>query len=171
MNAYIGEDGPVTGLPGDPAYGACRVSLYRDAGTGSYMYRVEKESTEPPPEAQLICVHVNAKYCRELLAFIHGETRGSELGAKGCLLLVRGSQPGASAGEHSAPVKDQPEGFPDPRRPTKWNPYGAPDWRKEHPDEAPEMPVEDAKIVSEPTAQLPKEEADTVAPEDQPSLF
>ena len=165
------DEGPVTGEPGDPAYGACRVCLFMDADTGSFMYRVEKETSLPAEEAELICIHVNAKYCRDLLAFMRDQYPGSELGAKGCLLLVRGAQPGASVGDHSGALKDQPKGFPDPRRPTEWNPYGSPEWRKEHPDEAPEMPVEDAKIVSEPLAQVPTEEAVTAPQETQASLF
>jgi hypothetical protein len=165
------DDGPVTGEPGDPAYGACRVCLFRDADTGSFMYRVEKEASLPAEEAELICIHVSSQYCRDLLAFMHQEYPGSELGAKGCLLLVRGSQPGASDGAVTGCVEPGPEGFPDPRRPTKWNPYGSPEWRKEHPDEAPEMPVEDAKIVSKAGHSVPKEEADTGGPAAQAALF
>lgn len=165
------DDGPVTGEPGDPAYGTCRVCLFRDSDTGAFMYRVEKESSLPAEEAELICVHVNAQYCRDLLAFMHEQYPGSELGAKGCLLLVRGAQPGASDGDHSGGVRDQPEGFPDPRRPTKWNPYGSPEWRKEHPDEAPEMPIEDVRIVSETPAQQPPDGAVTGPHEVQVSLF
>lgn len=165
------DEGPVTGEPGDPAYGACRVSLYRDADTGAFMYRVEKESSLPADEAELICIHVNAQHCRDLLAFMHEQHPGSELVAKGCLLLVRGAQPGASDSAVTGAPEPGPEGFPDPRRPTKWNPYGSPDWRQEHPDEAPEMPVEDAKVVSEPPAQVAPGEADTGPQEAQASLF
>lgn len=165
------DDGPVTGESGDPAYGACRVCLFRDLETGSFMYRVEKESSMPAEEAELICIHVNAKYCRDLLAFMHQEYPGSELGANGCLLLVRGSQTGASDSAVTGLSKDQPEGFPDPGRPTKWNPYGSQRWREENPTMAHEMPVEDARVVAEHTAPTAREGAVTVRGEAQASLF
>lgn len=165
------DEGPVTGEPGDPAYGACRVCLFRDADTGSFMYRVEKESSLPAEEAELICIHVNAKYCRDLLAFMHEQYPGSELGAKGCLLLVRGEQPGASDSAVTGGHGPGSEGFLAPRRPPKRNPYGSPDWMGEFPDEAPEMPVEDAKPVSETGHSVPPDEADTGVQAAQASLF
>lgn len=175
------DEGPVTGEPGDPAYGACRVCLYRDASTGAYMYRVEKESGELDPSAEPICVHLNATYCRNLLAFMH-EQDGGELRAKGCLLLFPGAATLASDSADTGASGAKPEGFPDPGRPTKYNPYGSQRWREEHPDEAPEMPVEDAKVVAEHSAQeadtappeppdTPPRGAITVPMEDQPSLF
>lgn len=83
-------DAPVAGQEGDPDFGACRVCQYQDAATGALMYRIEKESTAPADEAELICIHVSAAYCRRLLAAIKADM-GGELGAKGAMLLIRGA--------------------------------------------------------------------------------
>lgn len=127
MITYADASGPVTGEPGDPDHGSCRVCQYHDAATGALMYRIEKESTAPADEAELICIHVSPAYCRRLLAYIQSQA-GGELGASGCLLLVRGATQ-ASDGEHTAGAfKDRPAGHPDPLRPTRHNPDGSPDW-------------------------------------------
>lgn len=120
-------DTPVAGQEGDPDFGACRVCQYHDPDTGALMYRIEKESTAPADEAELICIHVSAAYCRRLLAAMKADM-GGELGAKGAMLLIRGATL-ASDGEHTAGApKDQPAGHPDPLRPTRHNPEGSPDW-------------------------------------------
>lgn len=119
-------DTPVVGQEGNPDFGACRVCQYHDAATGALMYRIEKESITPPDEAELICTHVSAAYCRRLLAAMKADM-GGELGAKGCLLLIRGATL-ASDGEHTGAPKDRPAGHPDPLRPTRHNPDGSPDW-------------------------------------------
>ena len=119
-------DAPVAGQEGDPDFGACRVCQYHDAATGALMYRIEKESTTPPDEAELICIHVSAACCRRLLAAMKADM-GGELGANGCLLLIRGSTQ-ASDGDHTAPIRETRAGFPDPLRPTRHNPNGSPDW-------------------------------------------
>lgn len=119
-------DAPVAGQEGDPDFGACRVCQYHDAGTGALMYRIEKESTTPATEAELICVHVSAAYCRRLLAHIQSQ-EGGELGANGCLLLIRGATQ-VSDGDHTAPIRESRAGLPDPLRPTRHNPEGSPDW-------------------------------------------
>lgn len=119
-------DTPVVGQEGDPDFGACRVCQYHDADTGALMYRIEKESTTPPAEAELICVHVSAAYCRRLLAAMKADM-GGELGAKGVMLLIRGAAH-ASDGEHTAPIRETRAGHPDPLRPTRHNPDGSPDW-------------------------------------------
>ena len=91
------------------------------------MYRIEKESTTPPDEAELICIHVSAAYCRRLLAAMKTDM-GGELRAKGAVLLIRGATQ-ASDGEHTQPPsKDRPAGHPDPLRPTRHNPEGSLDW-------------------------------------------
>lgn len=126
MITYADASGPVTGEPRDPDHGSCRVCMFHDEPTGSLMYRVEKESSEPAEEAHLIAVHVSAAYCRRLLAYIQSQ-EGGELGANGCLLLVRGAAP-ASGGDHTAPILETRAGFPDPLRPTRHNPDGSPDW-------------------------------------------
>lgn len=119
-------DTPVTGREGDPDFGTCRVCQYHDAPTGSLMYRIEKESTAPPDEAELICVHVSAAYCRRLLAAMKADM-GGEPGAKGAMLLIRGAA-WVSDGEHTAQIRETRAGFPDPLRPTRYNPDGSPDW-------------------------------------------
>lgn len=120
-------DTPVTGQDGDPDFGACRVCQYHDPGTGSLMYRIEKESSAPDPAAELIAIHVSAAYCRRLLAYVQSQ-EGGELGAKGCMLLIRGAAQ-ASDGEHTGgQFRDRPAGHPDPLRPTRHNPEGSPDW-------------------------------------------
>lgn len=120
-------DAPVAGQEGDPDFGACRVCQYHDPNTGSLMYRIEKESTAPVDEAELICVNVSAAYCRRLLVAIQADM-GGELGANGCMLLVRGATL-ASDGDHTVgQSKDRPAGHPDPLRPTRHNPGGSPDW-------------------------------------------
>lgn len=120
-------DTPVAGQEGDPDFGTCRVCQYHDAATGALMYRIEKESTTPPDEAELIAIHVSAAYCRRLLAAVKADM-GGELGAKGAMLLIRGATQ-ASDGDHTrAMPKDRPAGHPDPLRPTRHNPGGSPDW-------------------------------------------
>lgn len=120
-------DAPVSGQEGDPDFGACRVCQYHDPDTSALMYRIEKESTTPPDEAELICIHVSAAYCRRLLAAMKADM-GGELGAKGAMLLVRGAAQ-TSDGEHTAGASgDRPAGHPDPLRPTRHNPQGSPDW-------------------------------------------
>lgn len=119
-------DTPVAGQEGDPDFGACRVCQYHDPGTGALMYRIEKETTTPPDEAELICIHVSAAYCRRLLSAMKADM-GGELGAKGAMLLIRGAtQP--PDGEHTGPIKETRAGHPDPLRPTRHNPEGSPDW-------------------------------------------
>lgn len=120
-------DTPVAGQEGDPDFGACRVCQYHDVATGALMYRIEKESTTPAIEAELIAVHVSAAYCRRLLAAMKADM-GGELGAKGAMLLIRGATQ-ASDGEHTpARSEDRPAGHPDPLRSTRHNPGGSPDW-------------------------------------------
>lgn len=127
MIAYADASGPVTGEAGDPDHGACRVCQYHDAATGALMYRIEKEATTPADEAELICIHVSAAYCRRLLAAMKADM-GGELGAKGAMLLIRGATQ-ASDGEHTpARSVDRPAGHPDQLRPTRHNPEGSPDW-------------------------------------------
>lgn len=127
MITYADASGPVTGRAGDPDHGACRVCQYCDPDTGALMYRIEKEVTAPADEAELICAHVSAAYCRRLLAAMKADM-GGELGAKGCLLLIMVAAQ-ASDGEHTAGApKDRPAGHPDPLRPTRHNPEGSPDW-------------------------------------------
>ena len=118
-------DAPVAGQEGDPDFGACRVCQYHDAATGALMYRIEKESTAPADEAELICIHVSAAYCRRLLAAMKADM-GGELGAKGAMLLIQGATL-ASAGDHTGPIRETQAGFPDPLRPTRHNPEGSPD--------------------------------------------
>ena len=169
MITYADASGPVTGEPGDPDYGSCRVCMFHDEPTGSLMYRVEKESSEPADEAELICVHTSAAYCKRLLSFIQSQ-EGGELGANGCMLLIRGATL-APDGDHGASPQETRKGFPDPRRPTKHNPEGSPDWQAEQSQAA----IEDAVIVSESPAQVPKDGAVTGAftalDEAQDSLF
>lgn len=119
-------DSPVVGQEGDPGFGTCRVCQYHDAATGALMYRIEKESTTPADEAELICIHVSAAYCRRLLAAMKADM-GGELGAKGAMLLIRGATQ-ASDGEHTGPIREARAGHPDPLRPTRHNPEGSPDW-------------------------------------------
>ena len=119
-------DAAVAGQEGDPDFGACRVSQYHDADTGALMYRIEKESTAPADEAELICIHVSAAYCRRLLAYIQSQVGGG-LGANGCLLLVRGATQASDSG-HTARARETCAVHPDPLRPTRHNPEGSPDW-------------------------------------------
>nr|DAR60759.1 MAG TPA: hypothetical protein [Caudoviricetes sp.] len=121
--------------------------MFHDAATGSLMYRVEKESSEPADGAELIAIHVNAAYCRRLLSYIQSQ-EGGELGAKGCMLLIRGATL-ASDSAVTVPLQEAREGFPDPRRPTKHNPEGSKDWQSEHPDLTLQSQGVAAKIVSE----------------------
>lgn len=91
------------------------------------MYRIEKEATTPVAEAELICIHVSASYCRRLLAAMKADM-GGELGAKGAMLLIRGATQ-VSDGEYRGVASgDRPAGHPDPLRPTRHNPEGSPDW-------------------------------------------
>ena len=120
-------DTPVAGQEGDPDFGTCRVCQYHDPDTGALMYRIEKESTTQADEAELICIHVSAAYCRRLLSAMKADM-GGELGAKGAMLLIRGATQ-ASDGEHTGwQCKDRPAGHPDPLRPTRYNREGSPDW-------------------------------------------
>lgn len=135
-------DAPVAGHEGDPDFGTCRVCQYHDAATGALMYRIEKESTTPPDEAELICIHVSAAYCRRLLAAMKADM-GGELGAKGAMLLIRGAA-WVSDGEHTAPIREARAGFPDPLRPTRYNPEGCPDWSGQPRPEDAITPVEGA---------------------------
>lgn len=120
-------DAPVAGQEGDPDYGACRVCQYHDPATGSLMYRIEKETTTPADEAELICIHVSAAYCRRLLAAMKADM-GGELGAKGAMLLIRGATQTSDGGHTALASRDRPAGHPDPLRPTRHNPEGSPDW-------------------------------------------
>lgn len=151
-------DAPVAGQEGDPDFGTCRVCQYHDAPTGALMYRIEKESTTPPDEAELICIHVSAAYCRRLLAAMKTDM-GGELGAKGAMLLIRGATQ-ASDGEHTQPPsKDRPAGHPDPLRPTRHNPNGSHDWPGRHHPEDASTPAEGAITAppegSDSTGELP----------------
>lgn len=157
MITYADASGPVTGEPGDPAHGACRVAQYHDQATGSLMYRVEKETSDVEPEAHQIAVHVSPAYCKRLLAYIQSQV-GGELGAKGCMLLVRGATL-ASDCDHSGPILEARAGFPDPLRPTRHNPNGSPDWSGQAcPGDAitpPEGAITPPEEGSDPTAELP----------------
>lgn len=120
-------DTPVAGQEGDPDFGTCRVCQYHDPDTGALMYRIEKESIAPADEAELICIHVSAAYCRRLLVAMKADM-GGELGAKGAMLLIQGATQ-ASDGEHTAARSaGRPAGYPEPLRPTRHNPDGSPDW-------------------------------------------
>nr|DAV52937.1 MAG TPA: hypothetical protein [Caudoviricetes sp.] len=152
------SDTPVAGQEGDPDFGACRVCQYHDSGTGALMYRIEKESTTPPDEAELICIHVSAAYCRRLLAAMKADM-GGELGAKGAMLLIRGAAQ-ASDGEHTvAQSKDRPAGHPAPLRPTRHNPEGSPDWSgQSRPEDAITVPkgaITPPEDGSDSTGELP----------------
>lgn len=152
MITYADASGPVTGEPGDPDHGACRACMYHDAATGSLMYRVEKEASEPAPEAEPIAIHVSASYCRRLLAYIRSQ-EGGELGANGCMLLIRGATL-ASDGDHTGAIQETRAGFPDPLRPSRHNPEGSPDWSgRARPEEAITPP--------EGAITLPEDEADS----------
>lgn len=151
-------DAPVAGQEGDPDFGACRVCQYHDAGTGALMYRIEKESTAPADEAELICIHVSAAYCRRLLAAMKDDM-GGELGAKGAMLLIRGAAQ-ASDGDHTPPRSvDRQAGHPDPLRPTRHNPEGSPDWSGQaRPGDAitvPEGAITPPEDWSDSTGELP----------------
>lgn len=112
----------VIGQSGDPAHGGCRVAQYHDASTGALMYRVEKESSEPDPAAELIAIHVSARYCLDLLAYMRQEL-GGDLKAGGAMLLILPDTPPAE------PLSPETRaGFPSPLRPTRHNPEGSPDW-------------------------------------------
>ena len=160
-------DAPVAGQEGDPDFGGCRVCQYHDPDTGALMYRIEKESTTPPDEAELICIHVSAAYCRRLLVAMKADM-GGELGAKGAMLLIRGAAQASDSADHTG-VKEAREGFPDPRRPTEHNFEGSKDWRAEHPDLALQPQASGAVIVSERPIPMPKEEAITGAEESSPA--
>lgn len=151
-------DAPVAGQEGDPDFGTCRVCQYHDTDTGSLMYRIEKESTTPAGEAELIAIHVSAAYCRRLLVAMKADM-GGELGAKGAMLLIRGAAQ-APDGEHTAPRSvDRPAGHPDPLRPTRFNPEGSPDWsgqaRPEGAITLSEGAITPPEEVPEQTAELP----------------
>ena len=172
---------PVTGEVGDPEYGNVRVCQYHDADTGSLMYRIEKESAAPADEAEMIAAHVNAAYAKRLLSFIQSQD-GGELGAKGCLLLIRGTTLASDSAVTVGGVKEVRAGFPDPRRPTKYNPKGSPDWQSEQSqvgatdakivDEHPRVgTLEAPSPVSESPAQLVKEGANPALKGAQDSLF
>lgn len=146
-------DTPVAGQEGDPDFGACRVCQYHDPDTGALMYRIEKETATPPDEAELICIHMSAAYCRRLLAAMKADM-GGELGAKGAMLLIRGATQ-ASDGEHTAARSaDRPAGHPDPPRPTRYNPGGSPGWSGQ-------PRPEDAITVPEGAITPPEEWADS----------
>lgn len=155
---YWTPDAPVAGQEGDPDFGACRVCQYHDPDTGALMYRIEKESTTPPDEAELICIHVSAAYCRRLLTAMKADM-GGELGAKGAMLLIRGAAQ-ASDGEHTALAsRGRPAGHPDPLKPTRHNPEGSPDWsghpRPEDAITVPEGAITPPEDRSDSTAELP----------------
>lgn len=120
-------DTPVAGQEGDPNFGTCRVCQYHDLDTGALMYRIEKESTAPADEAELICIHVSVAYCRRLLAAMKADM-GGELGAKGAMLLIQGAAQASDGGHTEGRSVDRPAGHPDPLRPTRHNPEGGPDW-------------------------------------------
>lgn len=161
------DTGPVTGEPGDPEYGSVRVCQFHDPDTGSFMYRVEKESSAPADEAEVIAMHVNAAYAKRLLSFIQSQ-EGGEMGAKGCMLLIRGGATQASDSAVTALSRDTRAGFPDPRRPTKHNPEGSPDWRQERPDLDLQQPLQGCDIAPEGPIPMPKEEAITGGQEEDP---
>lgn len=151
-------DAVVAGQEGDPDFGACRVCQYHDPDTGALMYRIEKESTAPADEAELIAIHVSAAYCRRLLAAMKADM-GGELGAKGAMLLIRGAAQ-ASDGEHTVGApKGRPAGHPDPLRSTRHNPEGSPDWSDQaRPEDAitvPEGAITPPEEGSDSTGELP----------------
>lgn len=120
MSLYRDPQEPVTAGPEDWCYGKCRVAAYEDPSTGALMYRIEKESSDPVPEAYLVCLHMTPAYCRDLLAFIQAQ-EGGELRANGCMLLIPGGRTVASeastvVGEVSPKVGGRV--FPDPLRST-----------------------------------------------------
>lgn len=120
MSLYRDPQEPVTATPEDWCYGKCRVAAYDDPETGTLMYRVEKESTDPVPEAYLVCLHMTPAYCRDLLAFIQAQ-EGGELRAKGCMLLIPGARTAASeasTGGAGAGPEECSRVFPDPCRDT-----------------------------------------------------
>ena len=158
MGLYRDPLEPVTAAPDDWGYGKCRVAAYEDPETGSLMYRVEKESVDPTPEAYLVCLHMTPTYCRDLLAFIRAQ-EGGGLRANGYLLLIPGPRMGApeavTVASEPAPEEDS-RVFPDPCRDTP----------------------EKAKAIRAQDARKAKEQAEHVAwkaanwhPEDQGSLF
>ena len=155
MITYADASGPVTGAPGDPDFGRARVCMYHDSATGSLMYRVEKEASDVEPEAHQIAVHVSPAYCKRLLAYIQSQG-GGELGAKGYMLLIRGATLASDSASHTL-VAEVRAGFPDPLRPTRYNPEGSPDWSGQPlpedaitpPDEAITPPEEDLDSTGE----------------------
>nr|DAV49026.1 MAG TPA: hypothetical protein [Caudoviricetes sp.] len=122
MITWADASGPVTGEPGDPAHGSCRVTQYHDMDTGALMYRVEKESSEPDSAAELIAIHVSGRYGKDLLAYMKQEL-GGDLKAGGAMLLVMPDTPP----QEPLPPETR-AGFPSPLRPTRHNLDGSPDW-------------------------------------------
>ena len=158
MSLYRDPLEPVTGAPDDWCYGKCRVVAYEDPETGSLMYRVEKESTDPSPEAYLVCLHMTPTYCRDLLAFIQAQ-EGGELRAKGCMLLIPGSRTGRLepvTGGVGAPPEVDTRAFPDPCRDT--------------PEKAKAIQAQEARRAEE-QAEHEAWKAANWHPEDQGSLF
>lgn len=158
MSLYRDPSEPVTAAPEDWCYGKCRVAAYEDPDTRALMYRVEKESSDPVPEAYLVCLHMTPAYCRDLLAFIQAQ-EGGEIRANGCLLLIPGSSTVVpEAG--TVPPEDGPEGgsrtFPDPCRDT--------------PEKAKAIRAQEARKAKE-AAEHEAWKAANWHPEDQGSLF
>jgi len=105
--------GPVTGESGDAIHGACRVCEYRDPATGALMYRIEKEAAAPEGGAEMICMHVSAAFGRRVLAQMQ-KSLGGDLGANGCLLLIRPAEAAqASGGDHKGAPEPSNQGQPD----------------------------------------------------------
>lgn len=149
---------PVTATPEDWCYGKCRVAAYEDPETGSLMYRVEKESTDPAPEAYLVCLHMAPAYCRDLLAFIH-EQEGGELRAGGYLILIPGPRTAPRESVTVAPEavpKEDSRAFPDPCRAT--------------PEKAKAIRAQDARKAKERVEHAAWKAANW-HPEDQGALF
>lgn len=158
MSLYRDPQEPVTATPEDWCYGKCRVAAYDDPETGALMYRVEKESADPVPEAYLVCLHMTPTYCRDLLAFIQAQ-EGGELRAKGCMLLIHGSRAVASeastVGGEAAPEEDG-RVFNDPCRDT--------------PEKAKAIQAQEARKAKE-AAEHEAWKAANWHPEDQATLF
>lgn len=158
MSLYRDPSEPVTGVPEDWCYGKCRVAAYEDPETGSLMYRVEKESSAPAPEAYMVCLHMTPTYCRDLLAFIQAQ-EGGELRANGCMLLITGArtiapEDGTVVGEGSSEGGSRV--FPDPCRDT--------------PEKAKAIRAQELRKVKE-QAEHEAWKAENWHPEDQGSLF